>query len=534
MSAKRVEMDRLIELVRLHRMGEGSREVCRLLGMSPKTELRYRRALGEAGLLQGSVDALPDAEAISAALESALPVAKPREVKSSVDLWMDQIQWGVEKGVRPKALYDKLVRTDPEFRGSYQAVKRAYARLVRARGVQAEDVVIPVETPAGEVGQVDFGYVGRLFDPDSGRLRKAWVFVLVLGFSRHMFAKVAFDQKTGTWIQLHVEAFAYFGGVPRVMVPDNLKAAVVRAAFGVVERSKLTLNRSYRELARFYRFKIDPTPPRAPEKKGKVESGVRYVKGNFFASAELDDIDHANRELIDWVEKTAGRRIHGTTGREPLAHFLDEEQQSLTPLPVTRFEVVVWKVAKVHRDSHVEYDRRLYSVPWRHVGQEVLIRATQSSVEVHADNARIATHARLTRGRRSTQEQHLPEHRVDLRHRCESYWVERADRIGDEVGRYVRAVFESDDVLSKLRDAQAIVTLLEGYPPHRASRAAQRALYYGNFTYQGIRRILRKALDLRELPTVLVHDQGALEQPRFARSVHELIATQPEFPHEPN
>ena len=534
MSAKRVEMDRLIELVRLHRMGEGSREVCRLLAMSPKTELRYRSALRTAGLLDGPVDALPDSEAIGTALSSVLPAGKTREVKSSVDRWMDEIRGAVDGGVRPKALCDRLVRTENGFRGSYQAIKRAYARVARARGVQAEDVVIPVETPAGEVGQVDFGYVGRLFDPEAGRLRKAWVFLLVLGFSRHMFAQVVFDQKTATWIQLHVDAFSYLGGVPRVIVPDNLKAAVVRTAFGLTDRSKLALNRSYRELARFYRFKIDPTPPRSPKKKGKVESGVRYVKQNFFASTELEDIDHANRELADWVEKTAGRRTHGTTGRQPLAYFLEEESQALTPLPVNRFEVVVWKIAKVHRDSHVEFERRLYSVPWRHVGQQVLIRATKSSVEIHADNTRIATHERLTRGRRSTHERHLPEHRVDLRHRCEGYWLERADRIGDDVGRYVRAVFESDDVLSKLRDAQAIVSLLEGYPPHRAARAAQRALYYGNFTYQGIRRILRNALNLRELPTVLVQDQSGIEQPRFARSVHELLATKLELPNEPN
>jgi hypothetical protein len=135
--------------------------------------------------------------------------------------------------------------------------------LEQARQEQAEDVAIPVETPAGEVAQVDFGYAGKLYDAKEGRFRRAWVFVMVLGFSRHMFARIVFDQKTTTWLALHVEAFDELGGVPRVLVPDNLKAAVIRAAFGADGPS--ALNRSYRELARHYGFKVDPTPPRAPK-----------------------------------------------------------------------------------------------------------------------------------------------------------------------------------------------------------------------------------------------------------------------------
>ena len=132
-------------------------------------------------------------------------------------------------------------------------------------------MAIPVETEPGEVAQVDFGEVGRLFDPETQRLRRAWAFVMVLGFSRQMVVRVVFDQKLTTWLRLHVEAFEELGGVVRTVVPDNLKAAVIRAAFGV--SSSTALNRSYRELARHYGFKVDPTPPYAPQKKGKVESG---------------------------------------------------------------------------------------------------------------------------------------------------------------------------------------------------------------------------------------------------------------------
>jgi hypothetical protein len=123
------------------------------------------------------------------------------------------------------------------------------------------------KTEPGQIAQVDFGYIGKLYDPAERRFRKAWVFVLVLGYSRHLFAKIAFDQKVETWIRLHMEAFAALGGVPAVLIPDNLKAAVIRAAFGV--DSETALNRSYRELARHYDFKIDPTPPCDPKKRAR-------------------------------------------------------------------------------------------------------------------------------------------------------------------------------------------------------------------------------------------------------------------------
>ena len=166
-------------------------------------------------------------------------------------------------------------------------MRAVWRRWRKARCVRAEDIATPVETVPGDIAQVDFGYVGKLYDAAVGRLRKAWVFVFVLAYSRWMFARIVFDQKVETWLRLHVEAFNTLGGVPRTLVPDNLKAAVVRAAFGVDEPA--SLNKSYRELARYYDCKIDPAPPRAPKKKGRVESGVGYTKRNFFKGRHGDD-----------------------------------------------------------------------------------------------------------------------------------------------------------------------------------------------------------------------------------------------------
>lgn len=342
---------------------------------------------------------------------------------------------------------------------------------------------------------------------------------MVLGYSRHQYSEVVFDQCTETWNALHESAFRKLGGVPRTVVPDNLKAAVVRAAFGVDDAAS-SLNRSYRELARHYGFLIDPTPPRSPEKKGKVEAAVKYVKNNALKGRDGEELDVTNQYLATWVREVAGKRIHGTTGRRPLEVFDAEERQTLMPLPVTPYEPVTWKEATVHRDSHVVFARRMYSVPWRNIGRKVWLRVTATSVAVYYDDERIATHSRRGKGLRSTTEGHLPEERAALRHRSREYWEQRADQLGEDVGKLAREVFDADDVLSQLRQVQAIVTHLERFPVERAQAACRRASFYGSTSYQAVKNILTQALDLQPMPTTrpapAVWADGA---PRFARSM---------------
>jgi transposase len=517
MTAKRTDMHRLRELVRLHRLDTGAREVARLLGLSPNTERRYREALQQAGLLQGPVDAVPTLEDLRAAVFKHAPPAVPEQQKSSLERYRERVVALEAKGLGPTAIYDRLRSEDAEFRGSIGAVKRLVTRIQRERGPRQEDVAIPVITEAGELAQVDFGYTGHLWDPDTGRVRKAWVFVMVLAHSRHQFARVVFDQRTETWISLHQQAFQAFGGVPRTLVPDNLKAAVIHAAFGVSDPT-CALNRSYRELAQHYGFKVDPTPPAAPKKKGKVESAVKYVKNNALRGRHGESIADINRYLERWVVEIAGTRCHGTTGKKPLEVFEAEERATLLALPARAYEPVTWKKATVHQDSHVVFGGRMYSVPWRLLGREVWLRATPTSVVIYCDDERAATHRRAGKGTWSTDEAHLPAERAALRHRGSTYWQGRAERLGADVGQVVRELFESDNVLSQLRQVQAIVTHLEKFPVERAQAACRRASFYGNVSYRAIKNILAKALDRDPLPTPSTQQTVWPDAPRFARA----------------
>lgn len=166
-------------------------------------------------------------------------------------------------------------------------------------------------------------------------------------------------------------------------------------------------------------------------------------------------------------------------------------------------------------------------MPWRLIGKTVWIRATPATVTTYADDTRVATHDRRGTEVRSTLDHHLPEHRGELRHRSRSFWEQRADGLGDEVGAFIREVFDADKVLTQDRTVQAMVRHLQQFPVERARAACARARFYGNHTYGGLKRILAHGLDLDPLPTAVVPARGVLESPRYARSAQQLLDLQP-------
>lgn len=523
MTAHRTDMHTLQELVHLHRQGRSARDLARLLQMSRNTVRSYVTALAAAGVLDGSPDELPELATIKAALPSRTP---PQETSTVID-WTAQTRALLAGGAGPQAIFDFLRTTDPTFKGSLPAVKRLCARLRKALGPQADDVAIPVVTAPGEVAQVDFKYAGHLRDPDRNCPRKAWIFIMVLGHSRHMFAKVVFDQKADTWQQLHVEAFAFFGGVPRIIVPDNLKSAVVKAAFTTGEDPQL--HRSYCEIARHYGFTIDPAPPRDPEKKGKVEAGAKYV-GTSFLTTLPDGLDlpEANVRLTKWVLEVAGLRDHGTTRRQPLRVFEAEEKPALLPLPARPYLLTIWREFKVHRDTHVAFDGRFYSVPFRHIGETASVRATPSEVRVYVDDELVATHDRRGTGQYSTIDEHLPAERVAQRHRDAGFWVARARRMGPDVEALANEIIALGGPINPIRQVMAIVGLLERHPSDRANNAARRARHFGIRKYREIAEMLRLGLDFHPLQAEL--PLGPLPpNPRFARELSTMLTDQGVF-----
>jgi hypothetical protein len=199
-------------------------------------------------------------------------------------------------------------------------------------------------------------------DPVTSDPKRVWFFVMTLCACRHLYLEFVWDQTVAIWLRCHQRAFEFFGALPKRLIIDNAKCAIVRAV-----RDDPEVQRAYAELAQGYGFLIDPFATADPQKKGRVESGVKYVKSNFLPTRQFRDIADLNAQALEWVVSTAGRRTHGSTYAKPLDLFA-LERAHLQPLPARRPDVFWYANAKVHQDCHVQYQRCYYSVPYRQIG----------------------------------------------------------------------------------------------------------------------------------------------------------------------
>jgi hypothetical protein len=337
---------------------------------------------------------------------------------------------------------------------------------------------------------VDFGGAGKLRDPATGRPRPAYCFVMTLAYSRHQYVEFAFDQKMETWIGCHQRAFESFGGVPRELVVDNLKAAVLRAA---LEDQKLA--EPYRKLAQHYGALVHPCRPRTPQHKGIVENGVHYVQRNLLAAEQPADLADANRVARTWIREVAGVRDHGTTHVPPLRRFSAEEQAALLPLPEEPFSLREVRGAKVHRDCHVQVDGSYYSAPFACVGRKLDAYVYAHTVQLYDGVTLLVTHPRARRpGERHTRLEHYPQDKSYYLTHTREYCQAQAERIGPHCALRVEQLLE-ERPLDRLRSVQGLLGLARRYSPARLEAACARALHYGDGSYRRLKRILEAGLD---------------------------------------
>jgi transposase len=476
----------LRDLVHRLRQGQSQRAIARDLRLSRLTVQKYARWAAAAGFLDPAVS-LPEVDRFLGAVG---PLVRPPSRPSSVAPYRAVVEQLLDDGVEMMTIYDRL-RERHGYAGSYSSVRRFVARLRPAE----PRAVVRVHTAAGEEAQVDFGSAGQLLDPRTGRPRPAYVFVMTLGYSRHQYAELVFDQKVGTWLGCHRRAFEWFGGVPRRVVPDNLKAAVLQASL-----HDPVLGEAYRRQAQHYGFLISPTRPRTPEHKGKVESGVHFVKRSFLAGQQFADLPAANAALRRWVLERAGAREHGTTPRPPLALFAAEERAALGPLPAEPFELAETKRVTVHPDCHVVLDGSYYSAPYRYVGRVLDAWVFARVVQLFDGAELVATHPRAPgRGHWETRTEHYPAHKAAYLERTPAYCKDRARAIGPQTAAVIDELL-GERPLDRLRSAQALLRLAEQVGGARLEAACARARHFGDVRYRRIKEILNAALDQQPLP----------------------------------
>lgn len=500
-------------LLRRVRANEKDRAIARAMRVSRNTVKKYREWFEAEQLLTGP---LPELAELHQRLQATLGDGNPRQNQSTIEAYRAEIKMLLEHGLCPRLIFQKL-SDRPEFTASESAVYRLCHTL---KAAHPREVFVRLETAPGEVAQVDFGEIGKLCDPRTQTLRRAWAFVMLLAWSRHMYVEFVFDQTIPTWLLCHQHAFEFFEGAPKRIVLDNLKAAILKA---YVHDRDPEVTRAYAECAEHYGFLIDPCLPRRPEHKGKVErGGVGYVQQSFVPLLEPQtECPEANRRVQQWLLGKAGLRTHGTTQEVPLARFAQTEQKMLLPLPRTGYDPAEWKQVKLHRDGHVVFEKAFYSAPCRFVGQRLWVRAGLREIRLFSDEFElVATHSRATHpGQRLTHLDHLPPEKVRGLTATRETCCIQAEGIGPATTQVITELLDARPV-DKFRTALRVLHLAETYSPTRLEAACARGLAFGDVQLVTLKRILAERLDELVLPAALI--TSPREAFVFVRPAEEL------------
>lgn len=493
MAYREIGMWEILEVLRRVARGEGQRAISRVTGHSRSTLRRWLRVARRVGWepSQGEPDealAREVAKRVRPVREAALPGESQAQLlphREQIRAWL--APEAAHRGLRLSKVAQLLAR---------QGVEVPYSSLHRFAVDQCgfadrrRLTVRRAEVEPGELAEVDFGRLGRVWDPAVGHRRVLHALIVTLVYSRHQYVYVTPSQKIPDVIAGLEEAWAFFEGVPKRVVLDNLKAAITKA-----DRYDPIFQRTFAEYASYRGFVIDAAVARSPKGKPVVERGVQYVRENFFRGESWLDRDHVQREAIRWCLETAGQRVHGTTRRRPRVVFENEEQAKLIPLGSERFDPPIWAECKVHPDHHLQFQKALYSVPTRHVGKRVWVRGDSKLVRVYADGELVKTHERIGEGKRSTDYHDYPEELAPYARRDPDALIREGRRQGRHIGRFLEKLLAGDFPWAKLRQAQKLLRLCNKYGRGRLDAACHRALYFELYNVKRVEQIVKAELE---------------------------------------
>jgi transposase len=502
MAAERLSMRKLRELLRQRlELKLSVREIARSLGIGVGTVNRYLYRAQAAKLTSWPLPPeLDDDAALTARLfadEGKVVASRPEPDWAHVHAELRR------KGVTKLLLWQEYREGNPEGYQYSQFCER-YARWARCVSVTMRQ-----EHRAGEKCFMDFSGDGlEVHDAVSGEVRVAKLYVAVLGASNYTYVEPVFSEDIATWVGCNQGAFTYFGGVPEMAVPDNLKAAVTRT-----NRYEPDINPSYADMARHYGFAVVPARPRKPRDKAKVENGVLLAERWILAAlrnrrfTSLSEVREAVAVLLEKLNTRPMRKL----GKSRRQLFEEVEKAALKPLPDKPYELAHWKKARVNVDYHVELEGHCYSVPYGLVGQQVEVRYTQSCVEVLLGGRRVASHVRSEeRGRFTTQAEHMP-----ASHRAHAQWTPSrilswAATVGPSTATLVEEVMKRRPHPEQgFRSALGVIRLAERHGQQRVEKACARALRHRAYSYKSVAAILQHHLEEVEAAH---EDKGPLPQ----------------------
>lgn len=549
--ANRLKMAKIDSVLHLYQQKWSIRRIARELGISRKAVTRHirlgqqaskvaRAPIGNGAVLAGAKEATPEVGAhrpgsadqerdTQAAKGARAPIGSAelgaiasevasRHQASLCEAWHDVITGKLQAGLTAQRIYQDLV-SDHGFTGKYPSVRRFVRRLDQGQPLPFRRL----ECAPGQEAQVDFG-TGAPLHLANGKHRRTHVFRIVLSHSRKGYSEAVYRQTTEEFIRCLENAFQHFGGVPQTLVLDNLKAGVL-----IPDWFDPELNPKLRSFADYYGLAVLPTRPGIPRHKGKIESGIDYVKDNALKGRAFPSLDDENRHLLDWETTVADLRIHGTIRQQVGKLFEAVERPALRPVPVERFACFEEGQRTVHRDGHVEVAKAYYSVPPEYLGQRLWVRWDSRLVRIFThDLKEIVVHARRPPGQFSTLGAHLADKKINKVERGAIWLLNKASGLGPESERWAEAMLK-DRGIEGVRVLQGLLHLAERHPRQALERACATAWAHACYRLRTLRQLLKQQTPQQEVfdfmkEHPLIRDLGTYSQ--FVRQ-----ALQRQLPH---
>lgn len=489
MPAKRLPMRKITEVLRLKHEGQlSNRAIARAVGTGHSTVGDYLRRAKAAGLSWPLPPEMTNEE-----LEAKLyPEPPPSHAARPLPDWQQVDRELRRKGMTLMLLWQEYKSTRPD---GYQYSR--FCELFREWESKL-DVVMRQRHVFGEKLFVDYaGQTVPVTDPDTGEVSQAQIFVAAFGASNYTYCEATRTQTLPDWTRAHVRAFDYFGGVPQIVVCDNLRSGVVKTC-----RYEPELNPTYQDLATHYGVAVVPARRRKPRDKAKVEAAVQHVERRILAPLRsrtffsLAELNAAIRGLLEELNERPFQKLEGS--RRSL--FEEHEQPALRPLPEHPYVFATWHKRQVGPDYHVEADGHHYSVPHRYARDRVDVRLAETTVEVFRRGQRIASHVRRRSGGHTTLPEHMPPSHRYLAELTPERLLRQARRVGPQTEALIGRVLDSSKHLEqKRRTCRGILRLEKAYGAQRLEAASRRALAIGTTSYKSLASILEHGLDSRPL-----------------------------------
>lgn len=517
---REVTMIEIQEVLRLWLDGVPKKRIARRLGCDPKTVRRYVRAAeAEGATPEAGVQWLTE-ERLGVVLRR-LKVPAQRERGSSWQRCVQHHSW-IEQQLQQENVRLAKVQRRLRDRGeaiSYRTLHR-YAVEELGFGRQAATIPVPTGTP-GEELEVDVGWMGQLEPDAQGRRRRFRAWVFTAPYSRLPFVYPAWKEDTDSAIAACEAAWAFYGGVFRLLRPDNTAAIVAEA-----DRLNPRINPKFLEYAQARGLHVDPTRVRSPQDKPRVERMVRHAREDAFAGESIPDLDHARRRAEHWCRHEYGMRVHTSTQRRPLELFEAEEQPALLAPPQRPYDIPVWAEPKVARDQHVQVAKALYSVPRYHRGRSLIgrclsARADRHTVRLYARHELIKAHPRKPAGARSTDPNDFPTEQAATAQRDVAFFTRQAHDCGPSVGAFAEALLDVPLPWTRMRQVHALRRLARHYGAERLDAACERALAHDMVDLKRLERLLLQAQQPEETAADGASPAGPTTA-RFLRSPQEF------------